>query len=72
MVESMPENTNFGLEQGMGSYKYAISNTGNKIQLSVELALNDAVMPASEYMALKKFFEVLIAKENEKVVLSKT
>jgi hypothetical protein len=70
-VESMPENTNFGLEQGMGSYKYIISNSGDKIQITVELALNEAVIPAENYGGLKKFFELLIAKENEKVVLSK-
>lgn len=70
-VESMPESTSFGMEQGMGSYKYSISITGNKIQLSVELAINEAVIPASGYGALRKFFELLIAKENEKVVLSK-
>ena len=71
-VESMPENTNFVLEQGMGSYKYAISATANKIQLSVELAINEAFIPAENYGGLKSFFELLIAKENEKVVLSKT
>lgn len=53
MVESLPENTNFGLEQGMGSFKYVISNAGNKIQLSVELAINEAVIPAENYGGLK-------------------
>jgi hypothetical protein len=71
-VESIPENTSFELDQEMGSYKYLISNTGNKIQLSVELAINVSVIPAGNYVSLKKFFELLITKENEKVVLSKT
>ena len=71
-VESIPENTNFGLEQEMGSYKYLISSSGNKIQVSVELAINESEIPAVNYVSLKKFFELIIAKENEKVVLSKT
>jgi hypothetical protein len=71
-VESMPENTNFALERGLGSYKYKIFTSGNKVQLTVELAINEAVMPAEDYGGLKRFFELLIAKENEKVVLSKT
>jgi hypothetical protein len=54
------------------SYKYTISVTANKIQLSVELAINEAFIPAENYGGLKSFFELLIAKENEKVVLSKT
>jgi hypothetical protein len=70
-VESMPENTNFAMEQGIGSFKYIISNSGNKIQLSVEIAINEAVIPAENYGSLKKFYELLIDKENEKVVLSK-
>jgi transglutaminase-like putative cysteine protease len=70
-VESMPENTNFAMEQGIGNFKYVISNSGNKIQLSVEVAINEAVIPAENYGSLKKFYELLIDKENEKVVLSK-
>ncbi|MFT5238116.1 MAG: hypothetical protein ACI9M9_001718 [Flavobacteriaceae bacterium] len=70
-VESMPENVSFGLDKEMGSFKYLISNSGNKIQLSVELAINESVIPAGNYVSLKKFFELLITKENEKVVLSK-
>ncbi len=71
VVESIPESTSFGMEQGIGSYKYSISKTGNKVQLSVELAMNEAVIPAGEYGGLKRFYELLIDKENEKVVLSK-
>jgi hypothetical protein len=67
----MPENVSFGLDKEMGSFKYLISNSGNKIQLSVELAINESVIPAGNYVSLKKFFELLITKENEKVVLSK-
>ncbi len=72
VVESIPESTSFGLEQGMGSFKYSISNNGNKIQLSVEMSINEAVIPANAYGGLKKYYQLLIDKENEKVVLSKT
>jgi len=71
IVESLPENTSFGLEREMGSYKYLISSTGGKIQVSVEVAINVSEIPAASYVNLKRFFELLIAKENEKVVLSK-
>jgi hypothetical protein len=71
IVESMPENVSFGLERNMGSYKYLISNTGNKIQLSVELSINEAILPAENYGGVKQFYELMVAKENEKIVLSK-
>jgi hypothetical protein len=41
------------------------------LQLSVELSINKSFIAAEEYGNLKKFYELLIAKENEKVVLSK-
>lgn len=70
-VESMPENAVFNLGENTGSYRYLISQIGNKLQLSVEFSINKSFIAADEYGNLKKFFELLIAKENEKVVLSK-
>jgi hypothetical protein len=55
----------------MGSFKYSISSVGNKIQLSLELSINEPLIPAEMYGGLKKFYQLLINKEKEKVVLSK-
>lgn len=70
-VESLPENTVFNLGEDIGSFRYLISQIGNKLQLSVEFSINKSFIAAEEYGNLKKFYELLIAKENEKVVLSK-
>lgn len=70
-VESLPENAMFNLGENIGSYRYLISQVGNKLQLSVEFSMNKSYIAAEEYGNLKKFYELLIAKENEKVVLSK-
>jgi len=70
-VESIPENSVFNLGENTGSFRYLISQIGNKLQLSVEFSINKSFIAAEEYGNLKKFFELLIAKENEKVVLSK-
>lgn len=70
-VESLPENAAFNLGENTGSYRYLISQVGNKLQLSVEFSINKSFIAAEEYANLKKFYELLIAKENEKVVLSK-
>ena len=56
----------------MGSYRYLVSQKGNQLQLSVELAIDQSFISAEEYGNLKKFYELFIAKENEKVVLIKT
>ena len=70
-IESLPENVIFNLGEGAGSFKYLISQMGNKLQLSVEFSLNKSFIAAQDYGNLKKFYELIIAKENEKVVLSK-
>ena len=70
-VESLPESTVFNLGENTGSFRYLISQNGNKLQLSVEFSINKSFIAAEEYGNLKKFYELLIAKENEKVVLSK-
>ena len=70
-VESVPESTNFVLGENLGAFKYIINNVGGKLQVSVEFAINTAVMPAQDYSNIKKFFKLMIDKEQEKVVLSK-
>ena len=70
-VESLPANVVYNLGENDGSYRYLISQVGNKLQLSVEFAINQSFIAAEDYNNLKKFYELLIAKENEKVVLSK-
>ena len=39
-VESLPENAVFNLGEDMDSFRYLISQIGNKLQLSVELSIN--------------------------------
>ncbi len=70
-VESLPENAVYTLGDNVGNYKYLITQMGNKLQLSVEFAIVQSFIAAEDYSNLKKFFELLIAKENEKVVLVK-
>ena len=70
-VESLPENVVYNLGENQGTYRFLISQAGNNLQLSVEFALNQSYIAAEDYGNLKRFFELLIAKENEKVVLSK-
>lgn len=70
-VETLPETVVYNLEENRGSYRYLISQTGNNLQLSVELTMNKSFIAAENYGNLKKFFELCVAKENEKVVLSK-
>lgn len=69
-IESIPENVFFKVES-VGSFKYMASNNGNKIQLLVEFLIDKPMVAASKYESLKKFYDLLIAKEKEKIVIEK-
>jgi len=70
-VESMPENKSFGLPDNLGVFKFRAVSNGNKIQLIVTQDVNASMIPASYYGALKEYYNQMIAKESEKIILSK-
>ncbi|MDI1305949.1 MAG: DUF3857 domain-containing protein [bacterium] len=70
-VESLPVSMNIATPDNIGTYKYVIGATGNKIQISITSDINTAIVPADYYTALKEFFQKMIDKQNEKIVLKK-
>jgi len=70
-VESMPENANFGLGNGDLALKYNVSNQGSTIKVMVEYSINKTIITADKYKNLKGYYQLLIEKLNEKVVLVK-
>lgn len=70
-IESIPENSAIQLDNNLGSYKYIINQNGNQVQLSVELSINEAFIAPTHYGSLKQFYDLVVAKETEKIVLKK-
>ena len=70
-VESLPEGVNVKLGDNIIAFKYLLSENKNKIQLSSEFAINRYYVTPQEYSDLKKFYQFIIDKEKEKIVLSK-
>jgi uncharacterized protein YfkK (UPF0435 family) len=70
-VESLPESISLTLGDDKGSYKFIISEITGKIQLSVDNSINQHIFLNSDYKNLKQFYELIVKKENEKIVLSK-
>ncbi|WP_209405683.1 DUF3857 domain-containing protein [Pseudozobellia sp. WGM2] len=71
-VESLPANLHMNLPNDLGTYKYVIKNVGNKIQLSVTFEINSAVISALNYLELKEYYNQMIIKGSEQVVLTKS
>jgi hypothetical protein len=70
-VESMPASVNIGTGDGIGSFKFMIVNNDNIIQLASTTTVNSAIVSADFYPVLKGFFQQMIDKQNEKIVLKK-
>lgn len=70
-VESMPAPINIATGEDIGGFKFMISNTDTKIQLAITSTINSAIVPADFYPVLKAYFQQMIDKENEKIVLKK-
>jgi len=56
---------------GIGTFKYDIANTGNQLQISMTTEISKAIVLADYYQALKEFFQIMLDKQNEKIVLKK-
>ena len=71
VIESLPQSLSLSMEQNIGSFKYILANTGRFIQASVTLDINYANIAPEYYATLKDFFQKVIEKQNEKIVLKK-
>lgn len=70
-IESMPKPVSLSLPDKLGKFKYLISNNGSKIQLSITFEISSATISALNYVALKEFFNQVIVKESEQIILVK-
>lgn len=71
MVESMPASLNIATGNDVGAFKYMIANNDNKIQVTITSTINTAIVSPDFYPVLKDFFQKMIDKQNEKIVLKK-
>lgn len=70
-VEELPQSKAFSLFGKSGSYIYQIRQTDSIITLSTKLTLDKTMFLPSEYEMLREFYNVIVAKESEQIVLKK-
>lgn len=71
VVESIPEPIMLKLPDNLGGFQFSNKILGNKIQLSASVELNKALMGPETYVYLKEFFNQMINKHKEQIVLTK-
>lgn len=70
-VETLPAATILSMEDNLGSFKFMTSLSGNIIQMSVIYQINEPIISSDNYSMLKEFYQKMIEKENEKIILAK-
>lgn len=70
-VESLPEAMAIGLPNNLGVFKYQVKQQGNRIKTACIIQFNEAIIGAQFYPALKEFYNQMVKKESEKIVLVK-
>ncbi len=70
-VDELPENLNIELPERGGSFVYQVSRNENTLNINYKLRLDQLEFDPEEYAGLKMFFDQLIAKQEEQIVLKK-
>lgn len=70
-VETIPVSLNIATPDDIGAFKYLLNNSGNKIQGTINFEIKTAIVPSDYYEVLKDFYQKMIDKTKEKIVLKK-
>tara|TARA_R110001583_G_scaffold46395_1_gene145499 strand:+ start:2569 stop:4584 length:2016 start_codon:yes stop_codon:yes gene_type:complete len=71
-VVSIPEKLAIALPNKYGVYRFNISAEGNKITIQSNLKINTAIYPVQNYKEIKEFYNQIVNKNLEQIVLKKS
>ncbi|MEW7277179.1 transglutaminase [Aquimarina sp. 2201CG1-2-11] len=70
-VAELPKSEKIKMPDGLGTFSFISSSSNGAIQLRVIETVSDPLVTAEDYPILKEFFNKLVTKENEQIVLKK-
>jgi len=71
VVEELPKSTMVKLNEEEGLFQYLIQESDNTIQFRCRVKLNRAVFTSEDYSTLRDFFDMIVKKQSEQIVLKK-
>jgi hypothetical protein len=71
-VESMPGKVNVGLPEKATSFSYSAKKIGDKITVVSRVKITKTLFVGDEYEMLKEFYNLIIKKHTEQIVLKKS
>ncbi len=72
VVDELPEATRIALPNKGGTFSYQVQSMGNMLQLVSDLSITQQVFSPQEYGNIKAFFEYIVGKHAEQIVLKKS
>jgi len=70
-VESLPEATIVTLPEKMAKFKYEVKEVNNQLHINSSLSIKETIIMPEYYDAVKEFYDLMIKKGKEKIVLVK-
>ncbi len=70
-LEEAPESVLISLPNNGGKFRYAVSKSGSLLTVSTSYNIKQTMFLPEEYATLKQFFNLIVAKHAEKIVLKK-
>jgi hypothetical protein len=70
--DEMPQSKIYAMPGNAAKFVYSVTVSGNLISIVRTLSINKSLFIQSEYPILREFYNQVVAKQNEQVVLKKT
>jgi hypothetical protein len=71
VIDEMPKSKVLKLGDNAAKYTYSIAQSGNMLNLTSHLIMNSSLFLQEEYTQLREFYDIVVAKQAEQVVLKK-
>lgn len=71
VVDDIPKPAIVKLGDNAAKYVYACVQAGNTLSLTSQFVINNSMFPQTEYTDLREFYNLVVAKQSEQIVLKK-
>lgn len=71
-IEELPKSASLAMAENGGKFQYQVVQVDNKIVLNIRFSIDKTLFVPSEYQNLKEFYNLMIKKEAEQIILKKT
>ncbi len=71
VIEELPKSAVVKFNENEGIFQYLIQQTDNNIQFRSRVKLSRAVFAPDEYTSLREFFDMIVKKQSEQIVLKR-